>query len=234
MVDYTASLKKPFLDIKNLLIGVLLSIFPIIQWFSLGYALECTGLTKRKVPLNKSPNWTDWGKLFANGFLTVAISIIYFLPALVIFLIGFASVLAAILRVVNFTDFITGNQAAISQAISQNVASIMPNLVFAVPFLVIAVLFVVLAAYVVQSAILNFLAYNSFGKAFAFGEVFRRAFTGKYFVAWILVCLISLVAILIFNWIPWVGPAVMYFTANVISYTIFGQVYKELPLKKSK
>ncbi len=230
MVDYTASIKKPFLDIKSFLIGVALSILPIVNWLSLGYALECTGLTKRKVPLNKSPDWADWGKLFVNGFLTFVISIIYFIPALIIFLIALASVLGAILRVVSFTDLITGNSAAISQ----NIASIMPSLASALPFIFIGIVLALLAAYVVQSAVLNFLVYNRFGKAFSFGEVFKRAFNGTYFVAWIIALIISIVASLIFSWIPVVGSALMFFITSVITYTIFGQVYRELGKVKQK
>jgi hypothetical protein len=48
MVNYTDAFEKPFTDIKNLLIGILLSIIPVISWFAVGFQMKCSGVGKSK------------------------------------------------------------------------------------------------------------------------------------------------------------------------------------------
>lgn len=228
MVDYGASVKKPFLDIKNLIIGIVLSIIPIVRWFALGYALENTGLSKKKVLLNKSPAWTDWGKLFVRGLLATIISIIYFLPAIIILLIGVISAIGILISKVGWSVLMTGDSVAISQAFSQNWAALGPAIIAAVPFLVIGALLAILGAYLSPMAQVNFVNYDNFGKAFSLSEVFRKCFTVKYLAAWLLILVISIVLGFILNWIPWVGGGAAYFIGSVIGFSLYGQVYKEI------
>jgi len=228
MVDWNVSIKKPFLDIKNLLIGIVLSILPIISWFATGYALECSGLTKKKISLDKSPEWSDWGNLFVRGLLATVISIIYFLPALLLFITGAFSALAVVFSHINWSDLFNGNSAAVSQTLSQNWTVIAPAIIAALPFIFLAVILALFAYYVIPAALMNFLNYNNFGKAFSLGEIFRKAFTSKYFVAWLLVLVIMVVISAVLSWIPYVGPAAASFIISVISYTVYGQVYREI------
>ena len=76
MVDYQSAFEKPFTDIKKLLIGILFSIVPIINFFARGFILECSGLGKTK-PSKKMPEWKDFGSLFVKGLLYFIITIIY-------------------------------------------------------------------------------------------------------------------------------------------------------------
>jgi hypothetical protein len=69
--------------IVKVIIGSVLGIIPIINFFSFGYILECfeNGAKKREA----MPEWTDWGAKFINGFLMCIIGFIYMLiPLLVI------------------------------------------------------------------------------------------------------------------------------------------------------
>ncbi|MEM4244611.1 MAG: DUF4013 domain-containing protein [Candidatus Nanoarchaeia archaeon] len=233
MVDYSASVKRPFLDIKNLIIGILLSILPVVRWFAFGYILECTGLSKKKVPINKSPVWTDWLDLFVRGLLATVIYILYFLPAIVIGVISIASFLGILISTVGWTALLTGDSMAISQAISAEWAKFGGAIIAAMPFLFIAGILALLAAYVSPMALLNYVNFNNFSKAFAFSDVFKKAFTGKYFVVWLVALLISIGVGLVLGWIPWVGEPAAYFIGGVIGFTLYGQIYKELSGKKA-
>ncbi|MFH1210692.1 MAG: DUF4013 domain-containing protein [archaeon] len=225
MVDYNAALKKPFLDVKNLIIGILLSILPIINWFAMGYILECTGLTKRKVSLDRSPDWTGWGSLFAKGFFSFVIGLVYMIPALIVLFFAIISVVFNIIQQIGFQNLVGDNP---EQIIMQNWDKIWPVLGAVLPYIIIMVVLLILAAYVIPMAIMNYIANDRLGKAFAFGEVFRKAFNGKYFVAWILAMVISAIVGLVLGFIPWIGGPAGSFIGGVISYTILGQVYREI------
>lgn len=226
MVDYNAAFKKPFLDIKNLAIGILLSILPVINWFAVGYALECTGLTKKKVGLDKSPEWTGWGSLFVKGILSTVIGLVYFIPALIVLLIAVASVLGVIFTTTIWPAIMSG--VGFENAIAQNWGSIAPVLVGVLPLILVTILLFILAAYVIPVAIMRYLAEDCFKCAFEFGKVFRKAFTGGYFVAWLLAFVIAGAISFVLSWIPFVGSAAGSFIGSVISYTILGQAYKEI------
>jgi hypothetical protein len=224
MVDYNAAFKKPFLDIKNLAVGILLSILPIISWFATGYMLECTGLTKKKVALGKSPEWTDWGDLFVKGFLSFVIGLVYMLPGIIIFALGVLPAVWIIIKE-SFLSTMTGSS---EQFVMQNWDKLAPAIITAIPFIILAVLLFLLASYLAPMAVMNYLSNDRFGAGFAFGKVFKKAFTGAYFVAWLLAGLIMLGVGFVASVIPLIGGPIGSFVGGVISYTILGQAYKEI------
>ena len=224
MVDYNAAFKKPFLDIKNLAIGVVLSILPIISWFATGYMLECTGLTKKKLALGKSPEWTGWGDLFVKGLLSFAIGLVYMLPGIIIFAVG---VLPAVWVIIK-ESLLTAMTGSSEQFVMQNWDKLIPVIITVIPFIVLAVLLFLLAAYLVPMAVMNYLSNDRFGAGFAFGKIFRKAFTGTYFVAWFLAGLIAAGVGFVASVIPYIGGPIGSFIGGVMSYTILGQAYKEI------
>lgn len=234
MVNYTNAIKKPFLNIGNLIIGILLSILPIIRWFAKGYILESSGLTKNRVPINKSPKWHNFGDLFIKGLLASIISVVYFIPAIIILLIGAIAIFTSL--VVNFIstntfDAIIRGQAStdmIQQIVQQNWVNFLPSLIAIFPIFLLALLLGIVAFYVIPSATLTYISTNDFGQSFNLRRVFKKAFRSKYFVAWLIAIIITAVLSILLHFIPIVGNALAYFIAGVISYSIFGQVYKEI------
>ena len=96
MVSYEEALKKPFSDIKTLVIGIVLSIIPIVNsTIVTGFAIESSGLSKTKSS-KKMPEWKNWGHLFVQGLSAVVIQIIYLLPAILVLLVGFGLALGDI------------------------------------------------------------------------------------------------------------------------------------------
>ncbi len=235
MVDYIASLKRPFLDFKKLIIGILLSIIPIISFIAKGYYLESSGITKTKVPLDELPKWTKFWSLFIKGLLSSIISIIYLIPSILLIVIGVLLMGAS--QFFNTINDIVSNSLMESSSnsaqlfetlLKENLNVLMPFLIKLAPFLIIAVLLAILAAYLIPIAILNYLSNNKFSKAFNFSIIFKKAFTSKYLGAWFLAIIISLIISSVLNIIPFVGGSIAFFITGVISYSIFGQVYKEV------
>jgi hypothetical protein len=61
----------------KMIIGIALSILPIINFFCSGYAYRVFKGAVNGEALTM-PEWDNWGELFINGFLIFAISFIYF------------------------------------------------------------------------------------------------------------------------------------------------------------
>ncbi len=228
MVNYGASLKKPFLDLKRLIIGILLSLLPVVRLFARGYYLEASGVTKRKIPLDKLPRWTEFGDLFVKGLLSFFISFLYLLPALIIFLIGAGSVIFNLIK--QFINLVPSGatEEVIENTIMQNTSIIINSVSQVLPYIIISAVLAIIAAYLIPIATLNYLNKNDFGKAFSFNTILNKAFTGKYFGSWILFLILGGIIAIILTQIPIIGGAAAYFIVGIIEYSIFGQVYKEL------
>lgn len=206
-MDFGGALKRPFSDIKKLVIGIILYWIPIISLFAVGYSLECARLTfKKKKTL---PDWTGWGGLFVHGLLTAIISIIFMIPAIILFAIAVAMAGASLL-----STLATGSITALT------------GLMTSAPMFILSGLLFLLTAYVTPSAVLGYAKKFKFGDAFCFGTVFKKAFTGKYFVAWLVSTIVTIVLAAILGLIPIVGPAVAGFIGIVISMTLLAEAYK--------
>jgi hypothetical protein len=48
MVDYTNAIKKPFSDMKNLVIGGIISIIPLVNFISMGNAMSLSSKKRKK------------------------------------------------------------------------------------------------------------------------------------------------------------------------------------------
>ena len=80
--------------------------------------------------------------------------------------------------------------------------------------------------YLLGAAWLNYIATGKFGDAFNFSKVFKKAFTGKYFLAWIVSSLVWGVLGILIGWIPFIGGAIAGFTAMMISFTLLAEAYR--------
>ncbi|MEW6063328.1 MAG: DUF4013 domain-containing protein [Nanoarchaeota archaeon] len=216
MVDYTSAIKRPFSDFKKLSIGALMYLIPLINiitgLFGSGYNLNCAKTAMRNE--NKLPEWKNFGSLFLKGLLVFVITLIYMIPliAVSIFTLG-----SAILN-------------AIAGDI-QNLGTISGGLVI---FFVIALL----TFYILPMAILFFADKEKFSAAFRSGGILRKAFSGKYFVAWLLTALyfflVSVVAALINTLtavtiiIPFIVNAYVSIILGITGFTILGEVYSEI------
>jgi hypothetical protein len=232
MVDFGKAFQRPFLDGKSLLLGIILSIIPVINLFARGYILEATGLTKRKLAFDKLPKWDNWGILFVRGIIALVITVIYHIPAAIVFLVGAAAAAGTVLTALFASGGIaeimkmTSADAILAQLLSNG--AIITSLLALGPVLTIAAILGVLARYLVPMAILNYLANDSFGSSFAFGKICQKAFTGQYFMVWLVSIFTGIVGVMVLGFIPLVGHGMAAYLVGMITFTLFGMAYKEI------
>jgi hypothetical protein len=237
MVNYTLAVKKPFSNLEKLVIGIILSFIPIVQWIAKGFALECSGLGKTR-PSAKMPEWKNYMQLFIKGILSDAILFVYMIPAFVIFLIAagiaFAPLVTSLISSGIPQQLATSIQphetgwGLLKNMIQQNWALIIPTLIIAAPIFLIAFILFLAATYLGPIAIMNYVKTNKFNAAFDFNLVFRKTRNFKYFIVWVVTTIIVAVVATILAWIPFIGNAIAYFITGVISFSIYGQIYKEV------
>jgi len=209
-MEYKKAILRPFLDWNKFLIGVLLSMFPILDIFVKGYGLECG-----KSAMNKKYKLPEWGlDNFVKGLINIIISIIYMLPVVVILLIfgGLTGIQAIIFQ--DFTNLMVGNM---------------------VVGIVLGVLLALIISYVLPMAMMSYVEKWKFKDAFNFKKIFRKSFNVKYLEVFLVffgyIILISFVT-LIFGLIPYVGSfisiGVVGFILTVTGNSLFGEVYKKV------
>ena len=204
MTSYDKAFKRPFTDWIKFVIGIILSIVPIVSFLAGGYQLECARTAnKKKYGL---PEWKDWGNLFVRGLLSAIIGIIYMLPALILFTIAIGSAI--------FTGIVT-----------QDFLSVLTT---SGPLVIIGLILMVIAAYIAPMALTNYAMKYKFSAGFDFKKVFKKSFTGIYFTTWLLVIIYALIISWILGFIPYVGPAIASFVAGVTMMTLFGEIYSKV------
>jgi len=204
-MDYASAFKKPFTDIKKLIIGILLSIVPIVNFFATGFMMETAKMEMKKKKM--LPEWTAWGDLFVKGILAFVISILYALPMIIIgAFVAWPLLKGAISSGVTPMAFGTGMGGGI----------------------VAVLLLGLLIAYIAPSALLHYVKDGKFGAAFQFGSVFKKAFKKEYFFAWAIAMLYSLIIGFILSYIPFIGSAASGFIAGVTMFSLLGEVFPKL------
>ncbi|MBU4242306.1 MAG: DUF4013 domain-containing protein [Nanoarchaeota archaeon] len=204
-MDFQSAFKKPFTDVKKLIIGILLSIVPIVNFFATGFMMETAKMEMKKKKM--LPEWAAWGDLFVKGLLAFVISILYALPMIII---G-AYVAWPLLKSAIGTGVVP---MAMWGGLSGGIA--------------VVLLLGLLVAYIAPSALLHFVKDGKFGAAFQFGSVFKKAFKKEYFLAWIVAMLYSLVLGSILSYIPVIGSAASGFIAGVTMFSLLGEVFPKL------
>jgi len=102
LVDFVAGLKRPFQDIKTLVIGIILGMIPFVSMLTLpGFGLRAAERTLKGD--NKLPDWFEnIGDVIVKSVMTIIISLIYMLPAIIVL------VVAIVLFAANILGTITG------------------------------------------------------------------------------------------------------------------------------
>lgn len=205
MVNYGEAIKRPFSDLKKLLIGIVLSWIPIVNFISVGYILENSKTAmKKKYELSE---WKNWGDLFVKGLLMVVISLIYMIPALIVF---FLTIGAAVIN-----GIVTGGNPLSSLAVISTLG---------IGLVVFAIL-AIIASYIIPSAVLNYINKNKFAAGFALSEITKKAFRGEYFAAWLIGGLYTVAIAFVLSWIPWIGAGIASFITSMTFYTMVAEAW---------
>ncbi|MBS3122142.1 DUF4013 domain-containing protein [Candidatus Woesearchaeota archaeon] len=218
MVDWGRAVKMPFQDYKKLGILGLMYVIPVVNivtsFFATGYGFKMAESSmKKKFSL---PEWEDWGGLFLKGLLGAIISIIFMLPAMIVAFVGIGSSLFSMMAVGNFDPTIMFQSVGIG---------------------IVAALLGLVAIYLLPAALMFFLKEDSFASAFNFSGIFKKVFTGDYFVAWIGLVVYAIVVGIVAGIIsgllavtvvlPLVIMALVQAIVLITGMTVFGEVFQK-------
>jgi len=226
-VDYEQAIKKPFTDITKLIIGIVLSIIPIVHWLAKGFILECSGMGKTK-PSKKMPEFKDWWHLFVKGLASDVILLIYLIPAILVFTVGIGTAMGSLGTLVASFITPTGTPGETSELFSQYWYLALPTLVKVAPIMLVGFILLLIAFYLTPVAVLQYLKTKKFGEAFNLNKVTKKTFTGDYLVVWIIAAVLTGITTFILSIIPVVGPRIAFFVAGVISYSLYGQIFRKV------
>ena len=224
MVNFGEAIKMPFQDFKKLGIGSLMYMIPLVNivtsFFASGYGLECAKTAMKKK--SKLPEWADWGNLWIRGFLSLLISIIYFIPLMILSVLFVGPLVLKMMG-----GILSSNPETFLESLGSTGS--------AIAFLG---LFALLIAYMLPMAIMFFVDKWNFGDAFKVGAVFKKACTSKYFVAWIILVVYAMVvgwivallaaATAVIVIIPLIVMGFWNMILTITAMTIFGEVYSEI------
>ena len=203
-MDFINSLKRPFIDLKKLFFGLVFTIIPVLNFFSLGFILQSAKLTLKKK--NSLPQWNNFKDLFIDGIYFFIINVIYFIPAMlflgIFYLIGVG---------------IFSKYLSLSQQL---------NYLFYLSLPII--LFTILADYLLPVGLINYIKKREFSASFHFKSIFKIRFTVKYFLNWLVGTLTLLLIILIFALIPYVGIYFGIFIGGMFFFTFIAHCFRNL------
>jgi len=212
------AIKRPFTNFSKLLIGIIFSIIPIVNFMAIGYQIQCA----KTAMSNKFmlPKWENFGKLFITGIIGSVIVFIYSIPALVLLILAFATF------VVDPINFIASGGAGIEAALANGVTG--PVIVL----LVLGIIALVLASLVGSSALINYSSSLKFKEGFR-KKVWQKAFTGKFFGTWLLAGIYGFLIAVILGLIPLIGfinigDGIQSFIYGVTYMTALATIYKKL------
>ncbi|MCX7707054.1 MAG: DUF4013 domain-containing protein [Anaerolineae bacterium] len=171
------------------------------------------------------PPWDDWGKLFLDGLRWTVLSIVFFLPGLIVMGIGLAG-------------YLGGFFAGFTQETAEGAMAMLAGMGVYLIGLAVGMLLLALGAIPLPAATAHFVAQDNLASAFRVREwwPFLRANKLGYLIAWvtllglyylgsfalgILIYTIVLCCLLPFA----VPPATMYL--SVFSAALFGRTYRE-------
>ena len=247
------AIKRPFSNLKDFLIGIALYAAPSIIALLLstysgkgvsgttllflvgilsiaaellvgGYFFQCAkSAVKQDFFL---PEWTEFGNLFAKGFLSLLISFLYALPVILIL-----SLFVFIVLGIKFADLAAATPEQAFTLLGSGIIVIIACILF---------LF-----YMLPLAVVRFAATNQFSEAFALRKIFRTLFTERYAATAIAILLYNiailfLVGILgyftqfastlipLWNIVISIVTSITSFAVGVTTMTAFGELYGEL------
>ncbi|MBT6520054.1 DUF4013 domain-containing protein [Candidatus Woesearchaeota archaeon] len=216
---FMKAFKRPFSDIKTLLIGCVLMflgtigsllgvqglnivLYVIFTSLVLGYVYDCGVLSLKK---NYSlPKWKEGGFLWIKGIKVLVLSVIWSVPVTVIYMLFLNS--------------------SISSSSDINL------LLLQIPGygkLIVAILFI-LTIYLVPAAVLNFIKTKKFKEGLNFKHILEKVYSIKYASAWFFsifvffsLYLTTFLAVIILGIIPLLGIYISQIAYFLFPSTIF-------------
>ena len=221
-MDFYDVLKLPFRDGRKFLSGILVGIFCFLTLGLGGILLAGFGYRVGENFLRNErtlPKWENLKELAIKGMMVYAVSIIYFIPAAVLFIYGIIPIAAKI----------TG--ALVSNVSTVGLIPIIFNSESSAILLVASVLKLA-ALFVLPMGIIFMISGNNFKAAFKFKEIFAKVFTVHYIFSWVYIVLDLIILILIASVIgilpifgTVIGVAILSYALTVSLFALAAESY---------
>lgn len=193
--------KKLFDNLGQLLILIIISIIPIVDFIMLGYVMKVARETPES---DHPPTLTNYGSLFVDGLKVVVVGIIYMIiPAI---LIGLSVIPFFIVTPSYFP-----------------IPLMYMTTFFVVIFAVLGLALAFFISMIFYMALVNMAKYGSISKAFAFSEILdiiKKVGWGSY-ILWIIVIFILMVIVGAIGSIPVVGWLISLIIAPAVATFAF-------------
>jgi len=243
MVNFDAAIKRPFQDFKKLGIGVTIYTIGIILFIiligligsimspslnsinltilfvsilfpiAIFFFISGYGFECAKTAMNKQSELPEW-KNWGNLWLR-----------------GF---LGFFISLIYYLPIFAITRLMITMNLSLPITKISINLI-------LLVILLLLLAYIIPMAMMFFVDKWKFGAAFKLGAILRKSFTGKYFVAWLVVFVYSLALALLFRLFLKITQEILFISliflilslflniaVVITSMTVYGEAYSEI------
>ena len=225
-MDIGRSIRFVFEDkdwISKLLVGLLISIVPILNFAFFGYLIRLLRNVREGI-LFPLPDWSDIGDYFVKGLIVFVVAIIYLIPVILIGLIfGGVGAITDIATEGNVTEAASGFFAG---------AGIL--------FSCLTILYSLAFAFYYYAMMIHFSKHGTFGSCFEIREIIKIISDNlsEYLTAWVIAILFGIVlgivgtiAFTILFFIPCIGwivalvlGAFLAVWPNVVIFHMFGQV----------
>ena len=199
--------------VEKLLIGGLLCLIPIVNFFAIGYALRALkNVSEGKHPA--LPEWDEWGADWVKGLVASFVApLIYAVPLL------FASVPFIIVSSVTSSGYSSYGYYGYSSGTTLGTFC-------GLAFTCLALLWGLFIAVVYPAGMVKYAHNGQFGSFFRFGEIFRyiKNNLSNYIVAILLSIVASIAASIVGGIACGIGVAFTSFWASLVMAHLFGQV----------
>lgn len=196
--------KKMFSEFGRLIILIVLGIIPIVNWIVIGYAARVL----RESPASDTPPKLErYGEMFVDGAKVFFTSLIYMLIPTILITLGIGSFIAGLIM--------EGQMVTPGALMFGGTGLVLVLVGIGLAFFFLLMLGVGMA---------HMIKTGKFGKAFAFGEIFRiiRGIGWGKYIGWaVVVVIIAIVIGALAGAIPYVGWIISLVVSPILSVFIF-------------
>ncbi|MGC8929288.1 MAG: DUF4013 domain-containing protein [Candidatus Woesearchaeota archaeon] len=219
------SFGMPLQDNTRMIIGIVLSAFPLINLLIYGYFIECANRILKKE--FKLPDYNDFAKILKNAAFYLLIAIVYSIPAFTIIFIMFLKKLPF------FGEFFAPFKAELYANSPFLLAEFMSNFL---GFFLTAFVLIFITWYLIISSVINYSRNYDLREAFNLRNVLKVALNIKYFAFFLLTVLyssaLSFLSAFLLSWIPLIGnylsSGVYLFISGVTQHALLAFVASEI------
>ena len=210
-MDLGTAIGKPFSNIKNLVILIVLQIIPLINIITVpGYMIRVANRTMNND--NSMPDFGNFGELIVDSIKYIVISIVYMIPAMVVFIIAIGPLVTTAIN----AALIAGTPAEVQLLVNDMV---MEGLTTMMGLLSLGAILAILGMILILSGMMNYAKTKQFGKAFAVVENLKNFFTVNFIVAVIVSIVLGIVSGIVMGLVTLI-PIIGFIIAIIVTVAV--------------